>query len=221
MSGEFSLVVGLGNPGSRYTSTRHNIGFAVVDALRFCSGVSDLGDLRGVALSKAADALAGRYDREGWFDKGDYLESSVVVGGWKPSLLKPQTFMNRSGEPTRGYLQFKKTPLSHIIVVHDEIDLPFGTVRLKFDGGEGGHNGLRSISDCCGGRGYTRVRVGVGKPAAGSPLAGAADGVATWVLSRFTAEELPHAEDLVARAAEAVVSLGLKGFRLTQDRYHR
>jgi PTH1 family peptidyl-tRNA hydrolase len=221
MSGGFSLVVGLGNPGSRYSGTRHNIGFAVVDALRFCSGVSDLGEVRSIALSKAGDAISGRYEREGWLDKGDYFESSLQVSDWKPCLLKPQTFMNRSGEPTRGYLQFKKIPISQLVVIHDEIDLPFGTVRLKFDGGEGGHNGLRSISDLCGGRGYTRVRIGVGKPAAGSPLAVAPDGVATWVLSRFSAEELPHAEEMVARAAEIVVSLGLKGVKFTQDRYHR
>ncbi len=215
------MVVGLGNPGPRYSGTRHNIGFAVADALRLCSGVSDPSDVRALVLARAGDAIAGRYDRDGWLDKGGHLESAVSIADWRASALKPQTFMNRSGEPTRAFLQFKKILVSQVIVIHDEIDLPFGTVRVKVDGGEGGHNGLRSLSECCGGRGYTRVRVGVGKPPPGSPLAGVPDGVATWVLSRFSSEELPHAEEMVARAVEVVVSLGLKGVKFTQDRYNR
>jgi PTH1 family peptidyl-tRNA hydrolase len=129
--------------------------------------------------------------------------------------------MNRSGEPTQRYTAFKKIPISQVVVVHDEIDLPLGTVRVKVDGGEGGHNGLRSISEVCGGRGYARVRVGVGKPPPGSPLAQQPDGVATWVLSRYSSEEAPYAQEVVVKAVEALVWLGLKGVKEAQNRFNR
>jgi PTH1 family peptidyl-tRNA hydrolase len=130
------------------------------------------------------------------------------------------TFMNRSGEPLQTYLSYRKIPLSEVIVVHDEIDIPFGTVRLKIDGGEGGHNGLRSISEQCGGRGYARIRVGVGKPPQGSPLLAHPDGIATWVLSRFSAEQRLEAEQLVVRSACAVFELATKGLRAAQNRFN-
>jgi PTH1 family peptidyl-tRNA hydrolase len=221
MMGGFLAVVGLGNPGPRYAGTRHNIGFAVVDALRLCGGIGEVSDVKGVVQPRVADALSGRLDRDGWGDKGDALESSVSVLGWSAGLIKPQTFMNRSGEPTQRYTAFKKIPISQVVVVHDEIDLPLGAVRVKVDGGEGGHNGLRSISDACGGRGYTRVRVGVGKPPPGSPLALQPDGIATWVLSRYTSEESRYAEEVVVKAVEALVWLGVKGVKETQNRFNR
>jgi PTH1 family peptidyl-tRNA hydrolase len=221
MSSGFLAVIGLGNPGARYAGTRHNIGFAVVDCLRLCAAVQQPADVRDIVKPRAADALSGRLDRDGWSDKGDALEAVTAVAGWRAGLLKPQTFMNRSGEPTQRYLAFKKIQLSQLIVVHDEIDLPLGVLRVKIDGGEGGHNGLRSISELCGGRGYTRVRVGVGKPPPGSPLASQPDGVATWVLGRYSAEEAPLAEELVIKAVEAVVCLGLKGVKEAQNRFNR
>jgi PTH1 family peptidyl-tRNA hydrolase len=104
--------------------------------------------------------------------------------------------------------------------VHDEIDIPFGALRLKVDGGEGGHNGLRSISELCGGRGYARVRAGVGKPGPTSPLAGQPDGVATWVLGKFTSEERAVAEELVVKAGLAAVLLATKGLRVAQNRFN-
>lgn len=221
MSSGFLAVVALGNPGQRYAGTRHNIGFAVADALRLCVGIGETADIKGVVQPRVSDALTGRLDRDGWNDKGEALESSLSVLGWSVGLVKPQTFMNRSGEPTQRYLSFKKIPISQVIVVHDEIDLPLGAVRVKVDGGEGGHNGLRSISEVCGGRGYTRVRVGVGKPPPGSPLASEPDGIATWVLSRYTPEEVPYAQEVVVRAVEAVVCLGLKGVKEAQNRFNR
>jgi PTH1 family peptidyl-tRNA hydrolase len=158
----FGVVVGLGNPGSQYDSTRHNIGFAVVDTLRACSGISDSSRIVEEASRHASAALAGDIGAVGWAERVGYREATCVIGDWAFTLIKPMTFMNRSGEPLQTYLSYRKVSISDVIAVHDEIDIPLGAVRVKIDGGEGGHNGLRSISERCGGRGYARVRVGVG-----------------------------------------------------------
>lgn len=221
MSVEYRTVVGLGNPGSRYAATRHNIGYAAADLLRSVSGASSDDELQSRLTRDAAAALRGDLDRSGWQERDGRLESSASINNWSGTLIKPQTFMNRSGEPLQSFLSFKKIPIDHVIVVHDEIDLPLGAVRIKVDGGEGGHNGLRSISQCCGGRGYVRVRVGIGKPAPGSPLAGTEDGIATWVLSRFSTEEQPFVEELVVRASLAVVAVAREGLRAAQNRFNR
>jgi PTH1 family peptidyl-tRNA hydrolase len=130
------------------------------------------------------------------------------------------TYMNRSGEPLQGFLSYKKILINQVIVIHDEIDIPFGGVRVKVDGGEGGHNGLRSISERCGGRGYARLRVGVGKPPPGSHWDGRPDGVAGWVLSKFAADERVIAEELVVRGVLAAIELGTKGLRAAQNRFN-
>jgi PTH1 family peptidyl-tRNA hydrolase len=216
----FVAVVGLGNPGPRYDCTRHNIGFAVVDALRACSGLRDAAAITQEASRHAAAALAGDLGSTGWLERSGYREAQCIIGDWSFTLLKPMTFMNRSGEPVQTYLSYRKLDLSGLVAVHDEIDIPLGTVRLKVDGGEGGHNGLRSISEQCGGRGYARVRVGVGKPPIGSPLLSNPDGIATWVLSRFSSAEKKLAEELVVRSVAAVVELGLHGLRAAQNRFN-
>lgn len=220
MTSEYLTVVGLGNPGSRYDMTRHNIGFAIVDALRLCSGHDDLGELEGAVRACAADALRGSLGESGWQQRGGYLESACRFGELSVHLVKPMTFMNRSGEPLQQFLAFRKIPLGKVVVVHDEIDIPFGALKVKVDGGEGGHNGLRSISELCGGRGYARVRVGVGKPGPASPLAANPDGIATWVLGKFTREEGVIAEELVIKGALAVVLLASKGLRVVQNRFN-
>lgn len=220
MSAGFQTVVGLGNPGSRYDATRHNIGFAVVDALRATTFAPDASGVEADCRGNARSAIAGSLGGSGWIERSGYSESALTIGSWSGHLIKPQTFMNRSGEPLQNFLSFRKIPISQVVVVHDEIDLPFGVVRVKVDGGEGGHNGLRSISERCGGRGYARVRVGVGKPPPGSPLALAPDGVATWVLGRFSSEEYPFAEELVAKACGAVVTLLLAGVKKAQNKYN-
>jgi PTH1 family peptidyl-tRNA hydrolase len=220
VSAGFLTVVGLGNPGSRYTSTRHNIGFAVVDALKASSIPGDGSGVESECRAHARAAIAGELGGAGWSERSDYSESSLAIGKWSGSIIKPQSFMNRSGEPLSRFLSFRKVDICQVIVVHDEIDLPFGAVRVKVDGGEGGHNGLRSISSECGGRGYARVRVGVGKPPPGSPLAASPDGVATWVLGRFSQEEQPIAEEMVGRACAAVVTLILSGVRAAQNKFN-
>ena len=220
MSAGFQTIVGLGNPGARYDATRHNIGFAVVDALRAASIAADGSGVEADCRAHARVAIAGGLAGSGWLERNGYSEGSLRIGDWSGSLIKPQTFMNRSGEPLQIFLSFRKIPIRDVIVVHDEIDLPFGVVRVKCDGGEGGHNGLRSISERCGGRGYVRVRVGVGKPPPGSPLATAPDGVATWVLGRFSQEEQPIAEELVGKACGAVVTLLLHGLKKAQNKYN-
>lgn len=219
---EYAVVVGLGNPGSQYDGTRHNIGFSVVDALRACSGLRDRSELEQRAREQAYAALSGSLGQVGWSNRRTFLEASLSIEErWSALLVKPQTFMNRSGEPLREVLSFKKIAISQVVVVHDEIDIPFGAVRIKVGGGDGGHNGLRSIAAHCGGRDFARVRVGVGRPSPGTPMAADEDGVARWVLGRFPSDQRSEAEELVGRAAAAVVSLALEGVKVAQNRYNR
>ena len=134
------LVVGLGNPGSGYAGNRHNCGFMVADVL--------------------ADRMRAPFKR-------DRSRARVAVGrlaGYPVTLAKPQSFMNLSGRPVAALRTFYKIPVERIVVIHDELDVPFGTVRLKQGGGDNGHNGLRSVTAALGSRDYLRVRVGIGRP---------------------------------------------------------
>lgn len=133
------IIAGLGNPGPTYQWTRHNAGFLFLDRLA---------DGENTAITrKSFSGLAGEWNH----------------GGHKLILLKPQTFMNLSGKSVMQALQFYKLPLSQLIVVHDELDLPFGAVRFKQGGGHGGHNGLRSIMEQLGRNDFIRLRIGIGK----------------------------------------------------------
>jgi len=156
------LVVGLGNPGPKYARNRHNIGFMVVDELARSHGLSSWSSKLG------SDTTAGMIRLP-----GGRSERAVLV--------KPMEFMNLSGFPVQRAAQFHKVAPDHILVVHDEIDLPAGVVRLKNAGGHGGHNGLRSITDQIG-AGFQRLRMGVGRDPKALP--GAKD-AAGWVLSDF------------------------------------
>ncbi|WP_086820913.1 aminoacyl-tRNA hydrolase [Allokutzneria sp. NRRL B-24872] len=186
---ELALVVGLGNPGPGYAGNRHNIGFLVLDELA--------GRIGGKFKSHKAGAevLEGR------------LAGSRVV------LAKPRSYMNLSGGATAGAARFYKAEPGAIVVVHDELDLPFGQVRLKLGGGENGHNGLRSISKSLGTKDYLRVRFGIGRPP------GRQD-PADYVLKDFSSterKELAFAIDLCADAVEGLVSQGLE---LAQNKFH-
>src|SRR4051795_4023476 len=140
MAEDRQLVVGLGNPGPRYAATRHNAGFFVVDLL-------------AERLGARLKAHKGR---------ADVVEARL--GGVPVVLAKPKSYMNDSGGPVVAVARFYKVPLDRIAVVHDDLDLPYGTLRLKLGGGDGGHNGLRSASAALGGNDYLRVRFGIGRP---------------------------------------------------------
>lgn len=168
------LVIGLGNPGTRYAGTRHNAGFEVASAL---SSRWDLPRARK------------RYG-------GLIAEGRAAPGGARVSILLPQTFMNESGEaasPARGDLGIG---LDRIVALHDEIDLPFGEVRVKRGGGAAGHNGLKSLERGLGGRDFWRVRIGVGRPDSTDP-----EIVSRYVLGRFS-EDAERVRELFANAAE-------------------
>jgi peptidyl-tRNA hydrolase, PTH1 family len=182
-----ALVVGLGNPGPEYADTRHNVGFHVVELL-------------------AARAGGGRFSRHK--SNADVLEGRLA--GRRVVLAKPRTYMNVSGGPVAGLVRYYG---GELVVVHDDLDLGFGVVRLKQGGGEGGHNGLRSISTSLGTKDYLRVRFGIGRPP------GRQD-PADFVLKRFSATErkdLDFAVDLAADATEALLADGLEP---TQNRFH-
>ena len=168
------LVVGLGNPGARYVDTRHNIGFRVIDLLAERLGVS------------WRERFSGRF-------------ASAELAGARVHLLQPLTYMNRSGQSVVAAARFYKVDPQEILTVHDELDLPFATLKLKRGGGEAGHNGLRSISQQLGSRDYLRLRVGVGKPPAEFRGSGA-----DFLLQAFAPAERLALEDLVRDAANAV-----------------
>lgn len=165
MSEEPWLVVGLGNPGPKYVANRHNIGFVVVDQ-----------------LTEDSEAPALREKFRGLFTRVQFRKHDLV-------LLKPQTFMNLSGESVQPAAQFFKIPTERIVVIHDELDLPFGTVRLKVGGGLAGHNGLRSMADQLGTQDFLRLRMGIGRPRSGS--------VSGYVLSDFSQIEAAELEDVI------------------------
>jgi PTH1 family peptidyl-tRNA hydrolase len=176
------LVVGLGNPGKKYAQNRHNVGFMAVDALA--------SDVSGLAWKEKFSALFGRGE----------------ASGQAVALLKPQKYMNLSGDSVQPAAAFAKVPVSDIVVIHDELDVPFGEVRLKVGGGHAGHNGLRSMIERCGSPDFVRVRVGIGRPPPGFR-----GDVADFVLSDFDTSERAELPDVVARAVQAtkkVLSLG-------------
>lgn len=228
MGGNSVVVVGLGNPGGRYDETRHNVGFAVVDLIchwaqvfpsNFTLAEKDFAPSEEGTV--CIDALKGSFASAGWNPKGDCAVFQFRWASSDVTLLKPLSYMNRSGEPLSAFLRFRKLPIESVIVVHDEIDLPLGVVRIKRGGGEGGHNGLRSISRLCGGREYLRLRVGVGKPSPSDNAFLGDDGIARWVLSKFSPDERSIAGPLIAHSALAVLETISKGVVYAQNRFHR
>ena len=188
------LVVGLGNPGPKYASTRHNIGQMVLDHIAHESGGTF-----STARRAQAVVLEGRIGLPG-------ADHRVI-------LAKPTTYMNLSGGPVRALADFYGVAPEDVVVVHDDVDIPFDTIRLKRGGGEGGHNGLRSITSALGTKDYLRVRVGVGRPV------GQRD-TADHVLAPFTSTEQKTLDLLVADGADAVEQLVLEGLEAAQLRFH-
>ncbi|AYF72915.1 aminoacyl-tRNA hydrolase [Nocardia yunnanensis] len=185
-----ALVVGLGNPGSEYERTRHNVGFMVADVL-----AERVGGRFTVHKKSGADLLEARLD------------------GRKVLLAKPRTYMNLSGRPVAALAKFFSVPATEVIVVHDELDLPFGQIRLKRGGGEGGHNGLRSISQALTTKDYLRVRFGIGRPP------GRQD-PADYVLKPFSAPERKEVPVIVEQTADAVELLLRVGLEPAQNQLH-
>ena len=183
------LVVGLGNPGPKYAGNRHNVGFMVVDEL------AERGGHRWKAHRTHADVAEGR------------------LAGVPAVLAKPRSYMNLSGGPVAGLSRFYKVPVERVVVVHDDMDIAFGALKLKRGGGAGGHNGLRSISSSLSGPDYLRVRVGVGRPP------GRMD-PAAYVLKDFSAAERKELPLELARAADAVESLVTEGLERAQNSFH-
>jgi PTH1 family peptidyl-tRNA hydrolase len=190
------LVVGLGNVGAEYRASRHNMGFMVADRL------AEAHRIEWTRRRFRADVAPGE------------------LAGERVILLKPRTYMNLSGEAVGPAAGFFKIAPARVLVIHDDIDLPFGAVRVKARGGHGGHNGLRSIHEALGSDGYPRVRVGIGRPGLGAAGRGpAADeeddrSVTDFVLSRFSRPEKAMLGEVIergVRAVEAVVASGVLG----------
>ncbi|MCV2395806.1 aminoacyl-tRNA hydrolase [Actinotalea sp. M2MS4P-6] len=190
------LVVGLGNPGPGYAGNRHNVGQMVTGELAKRASTAFGSDR---SRAKVADV------RLGMLPGG--------VPGPRVLLAQPTTYMNVSGGPVAALARYHQVPVDRVVVVHDELDLPFAAVRLKSGGGEGGHNGLRSISQALGTRDYLRVRVGIGRPP------GRMD-PADFVLANFSSVEAKELPWLVDAAADAVEMLVVQGLAAAQQRFH-
>ncbi len=183
------LIAGLGNPGPEYARNRHNLGFLVADELAERAGV--------------------RFKR----DRSRAQVATGRLAGVSVILAKPMTFMNVSGRPVAALRGFYKVPGDRIVVIHDELDIPFDTVRLKLGGGDNGHNGLRSVTAALGSRDYYRIRVGIGRPP------GRMD-PADFVLRNFSAAELEALPVLLSRSADAAEVLLVRGLAAAQNEFH-
>lgn len=183
------LIVGLGNPGREYRNTRHNIGFLAIDALAKSLGVS-----LGKVQSKA-------------------LVGQGKIGASKVILVKPQTYMNLSGQAVSGLLNFYKINTEHLIVIHDDIDLPFGTIRIRPGGGSAGQRGVKSIIEKVGTQEFARMRLGVGRPP------GQMD-AAAYVLQPFTKEDEEFLVNFLSKAAEAANEFVNNGLNAAMNKYN-
>jgi peptidyl-tRNA hydrolase, PTH1 family len=183
------LVVGLGNPGPEYSGNRHNVGFGIVEAL--------------------AARMGGRF-------KSHKARADVIEGrlaGQRVVLAKPRSYMNESGGPVSALCDFFKVPLDRLVVVHDELDLPYAGLRLKLGGGDNGHNGLKSLRRSLGSGDFNRVRFGIGRPP------GRMD-AAAFVLRDFSAAERKELDVLVEHAADAIEALVVDGMEKAQNTFN-
>ncbi|WP_428831056.1 aminoacyl-tRNA hydrolase [Arthrobacter parietis] len=185
------LIAGLGNPGPGYSGNRHNVGQMVLDVLG-----ARLGGKFGTSKARAV-----------------VLEGRLGIGGPKLILAKPLTYMNLTGGPVSQLAKFYGIEPDHVVAVHDEIDIPFNTIKLKIGGGEGGHNGLRDMSKALGTKDYLRIRVGVGRPPGRQEAA-------DYVLRDFSSTEKKDLPILLEEAADAVESVVLDGLLTTQQKFH-
>ncbi|CFX10162.1 Peptidyl-tRNA hydrolase [Syntrophomonas zehnderi OL-4] len=166
------IIVGLGNPGKEYKDTRHNVGFMVMEE------------------------LASRYRVEKQESRFDAIIGHIRMGGEKVLLVKPLTYMNLSGKSVQPLMHWYKLDLNDLMVVYDDMDLPMGTLRIRKQGGNGGHKGMASISDRLGSQDFARSRIGIGRPNSGEAV--------NWVLGRFTEDEREQIRMVVKNAADAL-----------------
>jgi peptidyl-tRNA hydrolase, PTH1 family len=183
-----SLIVGLGNPGAKYAATRHNVGFMVIDELGSSLNASSRERFQGALLETR------------------YNDETLV-------LLKPLTFMNNSGQAVNETARWYKIPPERILVIYDDLDLPFRTIRLRSKGSAGGHNGLASVIQHLGTDRVPRLRIGIGRPASGSTV--------SYVLSRFGTEERAELPTVVRRASDAALSWLDDGIDVAMNRFNR
>lgn len=186
------LVVGLGNPGPGYARNRHNVGFMVADLL--------------------ADRARARFRRHRRA-VAEVAEGRLELAGPRVVLVKPLTYMNLSGGPVAGLARFYRVPVEQILAIHDDLDLAYARVRIKRGGGEGGHNGLRSMSQSLSSKEYARVRIGIGRPP------GRQD-PADYVLADFSSVERKELEYVVDRGADAVEAVVARGVEWAQNAFH-
>ncbi len=184
-----TLIAGLGNPGGTYEKTRHNVGFQVIDAV--------------------AEAFSVSLDK----NKFDAVFGRGRIRGRPVILAKPLAYMNRSGLPTRRLADYFRISVREFIVVHDDIDLDLGRIKIKEKGGDGGHKGIRSIMDAFGGGGFTRLRIGVGRSEAGD--------VVGHVLGKFSPDEARLLDETIVRAKTALVMLLCQGAKEAMNVFHR
>lgn len=184
------VVVGLGNPGQEYSQTRHNVGFITLDQ------------------------LAERWQCGNWRFKHEALVSEYRGGAEPVVLVKPQTYMNLSGVAVASVLNWYKLKPEDVVVIFDDLDLPTGKLRLRLQGGSGGHKGIESILVHLGKDTFTRVRIGIGRPPAGWETA-------NYVLGRFTADEKAPMEDSITRAADAVESILKHGVDKAMNEFNK
>jgi PTH1 family peptidyl-tRNA hydrolase len=183
------LVVGLGNPGAKYAKHRHNVGFMVLERFARLHG-----------------APAPRERFSGQLTKAQ-------VSGQDVLLLEPQTFMNLSGRSVQQTLHFFKLGLGDLVVVHDELDLEFGVVRIKVGGGSAGHRGIAAIMECCGGPQFCRLRIGIGRPQSAS--------VESHVLSDFSSEQSTLLGDVLERATAALTDIVVRGAQAAMNAHNQ
>ena len=181
------LVVGLGNPGREYRASRHNVGFRVLQAVAAAAGVSC---------------------RRRRFDSGF---GTATLAGVPVTLVLPQTYMNRSGEPVRAWMEYLQLPPERLLVIHDDIDLPLGRLRVIREGGHAGHKGVRAIQEALGTEAFPRLRLGVGRPPGKLETP-------EYVLGTFAPDERKVAEEMIARAAEGVLLILGEGLAVAMNR---
>ena len=191
LSSSTFVIVGLGNPGPGYSHNRHNVGQMVLDVLASRVGV-------GFKAHKSNSVIA---------------ETRLGIGGPKVVLAKPLSFMNNSGGPVANLAKFFDVDADHVIVVHDELDIPVHDVRIKLGGGHAGHNGLRDIISALGTQDFIRVRVGIGRPTGSQE-------VSDFVLKDFSSTEKKELPTTLESAADALESILVDGLTKAQQRYH-